>query len=321
MDKKDMRAKNLEITLDALRRLKVTSKPNLAKETGLSVVTINAHLDALIKRGDAELITDTVTIGGRPARQYRFVAEKRLALGAYIWSEGNNFKLTSFVLNLFGEVITGSEAITDNVTPEFLQKEFESFIEKYPQITTILLGLDGEEIAGNFETNVYPALKGEALSSLLFSKINRPVTLFRDIHAATHGAGKLFGKVAESETLIGVSWEKSESPRCGILLKGKLYKGRDGFAGALGNDLSISDSIENAAKTLVILTQLWNPHGVIFYNEKLRENDKQKIIELASKEVSIKFLPNLLIRPDIREDYGEGIYSLATSYLLFGDAN
>ncbi|MBR3621889.1 MAG: hypothetical protein IKN43_00875 [Selenomonadaceae bacterium] len=321
MDKKDMREKNLEITLNALRRLKVTSKPNLAKETGLSVVTINAHLEALIKRGDAELITNTVSIGGRPARQYRFVADKRLALGAYIWSEGNNFKLTSFVLNLFGEVVAGSEAVTSDVTSDFLQKEFSAFIEKYPQITTVLLGLDGEEIAGNFETNAYPALKGEALSSLLFSKINRPVTLLRDIHAATHGAGKLFGKVAENETLIGVSWEKQESPRCGILLKSKLYKGRDGFAGALNDDLNNGESVENAAKTLVLLTRLWNPHGVIFYNEKLRESDKAKIIEIASKEVSIKFLPNLLIRPDIREDYGEGIYSLATSYLLFGDAN
>ena len=48
MDKKDMREKNQELILCALRRLKKSSKPNLAKETGLSVVTVNAHLDALI---------------------------------------------------------------------------------------------------------------------------------------------------------------------------------------------------------------------------------------------------------------------------------
>ena len=72
MDKKDLRRKNLELLRGALKKLRQASKPRLAEETGLSVVTVNALMQTLMEKKEAEPVTEAVSIGGRPAQQYRF---------------------------------------------------------------------------------------------------------------------------------------------------------------------------------------------------------------------------------------------------------
>ena len=57
MDKKDLRLKNLQLLRDALRKLRQASKPRLAEETGLSVVTVNALMQTLLEKNEAEPVT------------------------------------------------------------------------------------------------------------------------------------------------------------------------------------------------------------------------------------------------------------------------
>lgn len=319
MDKKDMREKNQELILCALRRLKKSSKPNLAKETGLSVVTVNAHLDALIAKGEVELVEETLSIGGRPARQYRLNSERHLALGAYITPEGAGFKLTTFVVNLFGDVISGSEDLIDTVNLEFLQNSIMPVLTNFPNISYIILGLDGEELKGIFYTPAYASLNGIALKETLSAKMERTVVLTRDIEAAIIGAAKLEGIAVNENVTVGVSW-KNDSSHIGIFFNGKPYLGRDGFAGNIGKEINTNNPIENAARALSLTTRVLNPNYVILYNEKLRVNDYDRIKEIVLKDIDEKFFPKVLIRPDIREDYGEGIYTLAASYLQINEA-
>lgn len=314
MDKKDMSEKNREIILNALKRLKETSKPNLAKETGLSVVTVNAHLNTLIDKGEAELIEEVRSIGGRPARLYRLNASRYLTLGAYITPEGSSFTLTTFVINLFGEVISGTEAKPLTITVDFLNNEISSVLSNYPNISSIVLGLDGENIDGVFYSDTYNELNNIKLNEILAQKLGRPVILARDIDAAIIGAAKLEGSQLDKEYVVGVSW-KDGATSAGILFNGKPYIGKNGFAGRMGDIINTNNPVEDAAKALLMITRLINPHEVIFYNPKLRMNDGENIRGIALREIDEKFLPKILIRPDIREDYGEGIYTLAASYM------
>lgn len=320
MDKKDMRERNLEIILSALKRLKETSKPNLAKETGLSVVTVNAHLDALIKRGEVELVDGKKSKGGRPAGLYRLNASRYLTLGAYITPENLNFKLTIFVINLFGEVISGTEAVCEKVTLEFLKNEITSALSNYPHTCSVVLGLDGEELAEIFRSDTYDELNNIKLREELSSTIERPVALARDIDAAIIGAAKLEGLNLENNVVVGVSW-KNNSSSTGILINGKPYLGRDGFAGNMNDIINTNNPAEDAAKALSLIIRLINPNEVILYNTKLRINDEDNIKGIVLREIDEKFLPNILIRPDISEDYGEGIYTLAASFLKTGEVD
>ena len=315
MDKKDMREKNQEIILSALKRLKESSKPNLAKETGISVVTVTTHLDALIKKGEVELIEEEVrSIGGRPARLYRLNASRHLTLGAYITPENFSFKLTTFVINLFGEVISGTEATAERVTLDFLENEIKSTLSNFPNISYVVLGLDGEELSGVFTSDTYGELNGIELREELSSKTNCPVTLARDVDAAIIGAAKLEGLTLENNAVVGVSWKENASST-GILINGKPYLGRDGYAGNMNGLINTNNAVEDAARALSLIIRLVNPNEIILYNQKLRVNDEENIKGIVLREIDEKFLPKILIRPDIREDYGEGIYTLAASFL------
>ena len=320
MDKKDLRRRNLQLLRDALRKLRQASKPRLAQETGLSVVTVNALMQLLLERKEAEPVTEATSTGGRPAQQYRFRGERRLAIACYLYEENGRAKMVAFVENLLGEIMEQQEFYPEAVTKEIFPAALRPLLGKYPQTTAIVVGMPGTEINGTLEAVEYPALRGMPFSRWLTAEVDRPVYFTNDLHAAVAGSANLFGKTVVDETVIGVYWSQKDPPGAGILLRGKLYMGRDGIAGELGRRFQREwqpprDPIREAARLIVLMTRTWNPHGMILYNEGLRMEDLSRILEICSREIPAKFLPTVVVRPDIREDYAQGIYALAGEYL------
>ena len=321
MDKKDLRQRNLQLLRDALRKLRQASKPRLAEEIGLSVVTVNALMQTLLEKHEAEPVTEATSTGGRPAQQFRFCGERRLALACYLYEENGRSKMVVFVVNLLGEIVEQREICPEEVTKEVFLSALRPFLGKHPQIASVVVGMPGAEVNGTLEVVDYPALKGMPFSRWLSAELNRPVHFTNDIHAAVAGSGNLFGKTVVEEVVVGVYWPRNAPPEAGILLKGKLYTGRDGIAGELGHRFQKEwqpprDAVREAARVIVLMVRTWNPHGMILYHEKLRMEDLPRILELCSREIPAKFLPTIVIRPDIREDYGQGIYALAGEYLF-----
>ena len=320
MDKKDLRQRNLELLRKALKKLRQASKPRLAEETGLSVVTVNALMQTLLERKEAESVTESTSTGGRPAQQYRFCGERRMALACYMYEENGRAKMMIFLENLLGEIVEQKEVCPEKVTKDIFPRELRPFIVKYPQTMLVVVGMPGIEVNGTLEDTEYPALKGMPFSKWLSAELDRPVHLTNDIHAAVAGSGNLFGETVVEETVVGVHWPPNHPPEAGILLRGKLYTGRDGIAGALGNWTQKEwqpprDAVREAARVVVLMVRIWNPHSMILYNEKLRMDDLPRVLELCSREIHAKFLPTVVIRSDILEDYGQGVYALAGEYL------
>lgn len=323
MDKKDLRRKNLDLLREALRKLRQASKPKLAGETGLSVVTVNALMQTLLEEHEAEPLEEAVSIGGRPARQYRFCGERRMALACYLYEEGGRHKMMVFLVNLLGEIVEQREIYPEEVTKEIFPANLQPIVKEYPRIALAVVGMPGTEVNGTLEAVDYPALKGMPFSKWLSAELNRPVYFTNDIHAAVAGSGNLFGKTVVEETVIGVCWPKNDPPEAGILLRGKLYRGRDGIAGELGHRFQKEwqpprDPVREAVRVVVLMTRTWNPHGMILYHESLGMGDLPRIMELCSREIPAKFLPTIVIRPNILEDYGQGVYALAVELLENG---
>ena len=326
MDKKDLRKKNLELLREALRRLRQASKPRLASETGLSVVTVNALMQTLLDTKEAEAVEEAVSIGGRPARQFRFCGERRMALACYMYEEAGRHKMMVFLVNLLGEIVEQREIYPKDVTKDIFPGNLGPILKEYPRIALAVVGMPGTEVNGTLEVVDYPALKGMPFSKWLSAELNRPVYFTNSIHAAVAGSANLFGETVVEETVVGVYWPGSTPPEAAILLGGKLYKGRDGIAGEMGHRFQKEwqpprDAVREAARVVTLMTKTWNPHGMILYHEKLSMGDLPRIMELCSRELPAKFLPTIVIRPDILEDYGQGVYALAEEYLEHGRAS
>ncbi|MBR4695206.1 MAG: ROK family protein [Selenomonadaceae bacterium] len=320
MDKKDLRRRNLQMLREALRKLRQASKPRLAEETGLSVVTVNSLMHLLLEKNEAEPVMEATSTGGRPARQYRFRGERRLAIACYMYAENNRDMMVVFVVNLLGEIVEQKEVYPEAVTKEIFPAALQPLLKKYPQTALVVVGMPGTEINGSLDVVDYPALKGMPFSRWLSAELNRPVHFTNNIHAAVAGSGSLFGKTVVDEVVVGVYWAEDSPPEAGIFLKGKLYTGRDGIAGELGHRFQKEwqppkDAVREAVRVILLMIRTWNPHGMILYNDKLRMEDLPRILELCGREIPARFLPTVVVRPDIREDYGQGVYALAGKYL------
>lgn len=325
-----MRSQNFGLLRRVLIKKRLATKPELAEASGLSVVTVNNLLKDLLSAGEVQTAERTAFTGGRPALQYRYYAERKLILVGYMYEEQGQDRLHVMLVDLLGESLAGAERSfkTEQVDFSFFTRIFQEYVQRYPAIVGVLVGLPGVEIGGRLQVIDYPELRESAFSADLATRLERPVSVINDINAVVAGYGALQGKRIYEETIVGIYWPQSHPPGAGILLHGKIYLGRDGMAGEIGGRFSYSQSSmkrpaheESVGEVINLLTQMWNPHELVFYDEQLTE---KKLADIREKVVSKDFariLPDIKLRRNLHQDYRRGMCILAGDFLRRTEAD
>lgn len=325
MNRKDVRNHNLQKIRSALRSLRQATKPQLAEHTGLSVMTVNTLVKILQERGEAELLEDFLPSaseeGGRPARQYRYLADRLLALVVCFYEEAGENRMELMVENLIGDTVFSEKVVCHEVSLKLLLESIRRYQEKYPKLSLVMMGLPGVEVDGVMAVIDYPALKGLRLREQLEASTGLPVCLVNDINAAVSGYGMTLGQTVKDETVVGIYWPRNYPPGAGILLKGELYKGRDGLAGEISCAFDRSTCIpgevsaEQVAEKIVSFVRFWNPHRIVLYHEGITPGMEGEIRSLCAISLPERFMPELILGRPLREDYRRGIHALAGRFL------
>lgn len=325
MNKKDLRKHNLQKVRQALRSFRQATKPQLAERTGLSVMTVNTLVKILEERGEVELMADFLPSsseeGGRPARQYRYLADRLQALTLCFYEEKGTTRMEVNVENLFGDTVFSDRLVCQEVSLNFLLETIKQYQVLYPQLSLVVMGLPGVEVDGVMAVVDYPALKGVRLREQLETATGLSVCLVNDINAAISGYGMTLGESARQETVIGIYWPRNYPPGAGILLNGKLYKGRDGLAGEIsclfdrGLYQPAGLSVAQVAEKIVHFVRFWNPHCMVLYLEGIGTDREAEIRHLCAASLPERFMPELVLGRPLREDYRRGIHVLASTFL------
>ncbi len=325
MNRKDVRNHNLQKIRSALRSLRQATKPQLAEHTGLSVMTVNTLVKILHEKGEAELLEEFLPSGseegGRPARQYRYLADRLMALVMCFYEEAGENRMELGVENLLGDIVFSEKVACHEVSPELLLETIRRYQETYPRLALVMMGLPGVEVDGVMAVIDYPALKGLRLREQLESSIGLPVCLVNDINAAVLGYGMALGQAAKDETVVGIYWPRNYLPGAGILLKGELYKGRDGLAGEISCAFDRSTCVPEevsagqVAEKIVSFVRFWNPHRIVLYHEGITSDMKGEFKRLCVASLPERFMPELILGRPLREDYRRGIHALAGKFL------
>ena len=325
MNRKDLRNHNLQKIRNALRSLRQATKPQLAEHTGLSVMTVNTLVKILQEQGEVELLADFLPSaseeGGRPARQYQYLADRLLALVMCFYEEAGENRMEASVENLLGDVVFSEKISCSEVSMDFLKETIRRYQGKYPKLALVMMGLPGVEVDGAMAVIDYPALKGLRLREVLGEAVGLPIYLVNDINAAVSGYGMCLGQAARQETVVGIYWPRNYPPGAGILLNGELYKGRDGLAGEIsylfdrGQYQPTAISAAQVAEKIVSFVRFWNPHGMVLYLEGIAPEQEAEIRKLCVASLPERFLPELILGRKLREDYRRGIHALAGTYL------
>ena len=322
MDKHGLRRENLRLLRMGLLELRQATKPQLAKRLNLSVVTVNALLQDLLQQGEAERVMEAISSGGRPAEQYRYVSSRKLVLTACLHEQARHDMLSLALVDLLGECHPLVQTYLPEVTVERLGKILAEYASKYSQIIKVLIGLPGVEQGGILRVIDYPELKNQPLAASLQKLLGKPVEIVNDINATIVGRGAALGSVAAHENIIGVYWPQQYPPGAGILLEGRLYKGRDGMAGEIGQRFGwpgqAAENISHEEQLLFmceLLTRMWNPHRLVFYDERLTEEKLQELSGRLAKLLPEWVVPQLELRQQVHEDFHLGMHAMAGQIL------
>jgi len=228
-----MKEINMNTVRRALKRMETATKPQLAAETGLSVVTVAALVRDLAERGELNEEKAGTSTGGRPAIVYRFDYTHRLALSLHLHERDGVDTVFASVVDLRGEVRTHEERPFDTLDRNLFLDWIETLMQAYPQIRTIGLGIPGQAVEGRIEVSSHDRLRGTYPARWIEEHFGMNVLLENDVNAALRGylLEETGGEDPEDGMVIGLYFPTKYPPGMAISWNGTLIGGKRGMAG------------------------------------------------------------------------------------------
>lgn len=278
-----------DINLSAVRRSLMPDKSKtageIAAETNLSIVTVNALLKDM---SDCKEVTRGagVSAGGRPGAVYAYNSRYKLAAVVYGFFTDNIFNIVMSIVDFAGDSIY-RKAIS---VSEVLQSSFDFLLddafEKFGNIAVIAFGLPGVEKNGIILLNDIRALEGGQFISHIQQRYSTKALFANDINAAANGFYHRCARNCESAAAIW--FPRRFCPGVGLVINGKIHKGWSNFAGEIvalpiGVDWSTLDYddknvLEEAASKLAAsVCCIAAPERTVLYGDVWREQSGQNI--------------------------------------------
>lgn len=308
---------NINFVRKVLKTMGQATKQEIAKETGLSFVTVGTALQYLLCQNEIFETKLAQSKGGRPAQQYSYNLDYAHALVLYIYENKNDIIVHSSVINLAGDSIEENDIKVKNVDLYIFEEIIDSLVKKYPLIKVISFGHHGIEQDGQIIFSDYKMLEGTDFSQHFNSLYGLPVILENDVHAAALG----FGKRRHSESdkaLVYMHFPDNHQPGAGILINGILLKGKNNFAGEIaGIPLDIEwtstlyKSKENTynaiAKLIISICCILNPTTVIINGSSIDKLSISDINQICKKSLPYNILPKMYYSENFMKDYKSGL--------------
>jgi predicted NBD/HSP70 family sugar kinase len=325
-----VRMQNRRTVRNIMRHFPQISKAELAEVSGLSFPTVSALLSDLLQTGEAILLPDSATRGGRPAEQFALQPDYQMAVCAYI----ENHELFLRVYDVLGHVRFESRQSFEagHVPAElstFLQQQKTSF----PQLSVVCLGIPGV-VENGVLTYIpeYPDLDGLPLQMDLERNLSLPVFLENDVNVFVS---------AERErwpSLVHI-FNGANGTGAGILVNRQLIRGAGGYAGELeylpffhkGKPVTFceklrliqNDSTQTSAKeelltclsqAIVSLICVINPPDVALSGFHLSDEDMIILRTYLERLIPAARCPSLHVVEPVDDLYQGGLLEMAMDY-------
>ncbi|WP_379151683.1 ROK family protein [Paenibacillus sp. sgz5001063] len=316
---------NINLVRGVLKEHKQVTKRQIAEETGLSIVTVSTVLEFLIRHSEVKAAGQISSSGGRPAQQYIYNDEHVLALIMFPFEELGGISIRCTVVTLIGRCLYQVNRQVSRVDLACFEAIIDELLVLYPAIEAIGFGLPGAEADGRLVVSDYEALRGIAVAEYFRQHYHKRVMIENDVNAAAIGHFSRFEMKSEGSAVY-LYFPDRFPPGAGMIINGRLYKGRSGFAGEVANiPLGISwDSCEwqstpakltdAVSKLAVAVSSVLNPDTIVLYGSFLKEGHLSLITEQCAALLPSGMVPCVVLSTDFAGDYLEGmiVSTLAT---------
>lgn len=318
-----------------LLRVKTATKHQLATLTGLSQMTVGTVIADLMKAGEVTEGKMIPSNGGRPSNEYCYKGSFCHGVILYGYQKQNREYVRLVTVNLLGECVYSAEQYFDDLKSDSFEALLDAAFETIPNIRLITFGLPGEEQDGTVTINDFGGLLGREFLQYYREKYLAEVLFVNDINGAVLGfCHRIGGKSSLENAVAGIYFPRIFNPGMGLVIHGRIYRGKQNFTGELGYlpycgewiglDYEKKDLLhEKIAKLLALVIAIVAPEDMILYGDFFESADAEDIRNRTENLLRGDFKVNLEVSLDFEGDYEEGLKSITLEKLyhaVFGDS-
>jgi glucokinase-like ROK family protein len=238
-DQNTIRKHNASLVLNQLRLHAPLARADLAKRVGLNRSTISSIMTRLLEEKlvmETELRADKI---GRPGLLLELNPEGGCAIGVEIGVDFVRVVLTNFVATVLWRrrlLISDGESqdMYLHIAEEMIRQALRRAKEQGLRVLGIGLGVPGMVDVAAGELRYAPTLRWHNVDfgRRWEERFQLPVVVENNANAAAL-AEYYFGEAREAPSFIYLN--ASAGLGCGIVIDGRLFRGRSGFAGEVGH--------------------------------------------------------------------------------------
>ena len=321
---------NIGLIKDALSKHGQATRVELAALTNISQPTVNLLIKELLEEETIISLGTMASTGGRRAESYT-LNQKKSAI-ALVVTSNDSFEIAVADMNVTTEADAHISLNKELSYTEQLTQSLEEIIAQYPNIGAIAIGVPGAvtETGEVFAIPQIPEWEHSPLKDILEKRLNLPVVVSNDINSITVG---YLASQEQVQNLVYIHLEGC-GIGAGIIIDGKLYPGRNSFAGELGYMKTGENSAEEILaaasqknteerkhKTVTLLADILvnmicilNPEKILLGGNDLTEWLPQ-IQVLCKNSLPAHVIPPINIMEQERKHYFKGLGKLGLQLL------
>lgn len=321
---------NLDLLRSAVKSEEFSTKNSLAGKTGLSVASCGNLLEELLERGEVREIELASSTGGRPSRRFVYNANHAFALLMYPRKEGTQQTLYSSLVNMLGEQVYESFEDLEQITLKEIDRSITALIEKYPRIKVISMGIPGIIKLGIIDSCDFEALAQIPIAEYLKDRYDREVTVENDVNCTALGYYQRL-KEGHSESLVYVYYPQDGLAGAGLIVNGRVLKGRSNFAGEVSyipawikreeqGKIQTNAGIfsELVSDLILSINCLLNPDCIVLAGQRFTPELIESVMGLVSRGSQQGHAPVVKFETDYHFSYIDGLNYAAQRKLSCG---
>lgn len=314
--------------LSLLKESEALSVADAARMTGLSIATCATALAEMAACGEALILEEKKSRGGRPARRFSFNPDHILVAALFLGVSRKKESLRFSVVNAKGEVIDYGGGEKSKITLPDIEEQITKLSGQHPNLRSIAVSVPGVVKDGTIDFCDIPALAGVRLEERIRTTCGLDAVVDNDINFAAAGYFKTINSKSIS-SLVYMFFPKHIYMGAGIIVNASLIRGRTSFAGEL-SFIPFDNAqkrgtrvipppekfIQYVAKLAVTVTAVIDPDVIVLAGKKLTADMRDAVGNTCLDHIPAKHLPEIVISRESDTDSLAGMVAMAVDAYL-----
>ena len=321
---------NTDLIRTAIKSRRSQTKSDISVSTSLSLATCGNVLDELIQSGEVLESGYADSTGGRRSKRYSYNENFFSVAVVYAQLEKGEKSIFCSVYDVAGECLYENKDFFPEISSEEIENVIGALLEQFENLEVVSIGVPGVVHNGVIGTCELEKLSHLHLRRHLENKFGKIITIENDVNSTSLGYYYSI-KNKDPESLVYIYYAEDGLSGAGIVVNGRVLKGRTDFAGEisylpLGVKLkkqgqlqkNTNRFLDHVNKTVQSINCIINPELIVLSCNWFTEDLKSLFLEKVEGSSPEGQIPSIQFEKDIHESYLKGLKIAAMKKLSCG---